>query len=269
MTCTRLRDPVLRLVAATCGLSLIGLITIAVPTADRRVPVQHVRLPGGGEVWLPDAAHSRPFIPDADASCPSLLLLLLLLLGCACTTLVNGHSLPSAFDAGAVYLGAQALSGCLTAWYKTYCGYLRPNYLEGCGWNATTHACAHEWPEGRLSFPSGHSSSSAAGASVLTLYLLRRLSDAASQRSPWKRRALALAVPLPGAIAGWVAASRVHDNWHFPADVAAGAALGAACGALVFSVSAPAPPRSRSSLLGHNVEQSDSATASASASGGD
>ena len=140
---------------------------------------------------------TSPFIPDADASCPSLLLLLLLLLGCACTTLVNGHSLPSAFDAGAVYLGAQALSGCLTAWYKTYCGYLRPNYLEGCGWNATTHACAHEWPEGRLSFPSGHSSSSAAGATVLTLYLLRRLSDAASQRSPWKRRALALEARNP------------------------------------------------------------------------
>ena len=48
-----------------------------------------------------------------------------------------------------------------------------------------------------------------------------------------------LLVPLPGAVAAWVAASRVHDDWHSATDVVAGLALGAACGCLVFVLMDP------------------------------
>ena len=151
--------------------------------------------------------------------------------------------MPTALDACALYLIAHGLNGALTVWYKNYCGYFRPNFFAGCGWNATLHACSHEWLQGRHSFPSGHSSTSATTAIVVTLYMLRTLeswpAQASGQTSTWARRALAVCVPVPAAVAGWVAASRVHDNWHFPADVAAGSALGAACGALIFALMAP------------------------------
>ena len=42
---------------------------------------------------------------------------------------------------------------------------------------------------------------------------------------------LRYAAVLPPCMAGFVAISRVHDNWHSPADVVTGASLGALCGA--------------------------------------
>jgi diacylglycerol kinase family enzyme/membrane-associated phospholipid phosphatase len=63
------------------------------------------------------------------------------------------------------------------------------------------------------SFPSGHSASAAAFATAVTL------------ESPWLGAA---AIPLAAAVAG----SRVYTGAHYPSDVVAGAALGAATAAL-------------------------------------
>ena len=43
-------------------------------------------------------------------------------------------------------------------------------------------------------------------------------------------------MPVPAAVATWVAATRVHDNAHHPADVACGSFLGVTCAALVFAL---------------------------------
>ena len=51
---------------------------------------------------------------------------------------------------------------------------------------------------------------------------------------------LALAA-LSFCVALFVAFSRVHDNYHFPADVVTGASLGYAVGALTMRVSLPLP----------------------------
>jgi membrane-associated phospholipid phosphatase len=61
----------------------------------------------------------------------------------------------------------------------------------------------------------------------LSLYLSSYLSLLLPGRSA--RRALALAAAWAGplALAAWVAASRLVDNWHHPSDVLAGSAIGA------------------------------------------
>ena len=52
-------------------------------------------------------------------------------------------------------------------------------------------------------------------------------------------------VAVPAAVATWVAATRVHDNVHHPADVACGSFLGVTCAALVFALATGgAAPRS-------------------------
>ena len=82
-------------------------------------------------------------------------------------------------------------------------------------------------------YVSGHSSHSACWATLLTLCLLRRAAAAILERAPVRRRALYLLVFVPAPIALFVAASRVHDNWHHPADVVCGVMLGALCASLV------------------------------------
>ncbi|HXD72789.1 MAG TPA: phosphatase PAP2 family protein [Vicinamibacterales bacterium] len=72
-------------------------------------------------------------------------------------------------------------------------------------------------PDGsnHLSFPSGHSAVTFAGATVLERHL------------GWKKAALAYA------IAAYVASSRMHDNVHYLSDVVFGAALGTIAGRTV------------------------------------
>ena len=72
-------------------------------------------------------------------------------------------------------------------------------------------------PDGsnNLSFPSGHSAITFAGATVLERHL------------GWKKAALAYAV------AAYVASSRLHDNVHYLSDVVFGAAVGTIAGRAV------------------------------------
>ena len=70
-----------------------------------------------------------------------------------------------------------------------------------------------DWPTGECcAFPSGHSSAAFATASILERHL--------GYRAAWPTFVLA----------GYVAASRLHDNRHFLSDVVFGSALGIASG---------------------------------------
>ena len=81
---------------------------------------------------------------------------------------------------------------------------------------------------GSFSFPSGHTGSSFAAATVLAAIPLSH---------GWKRTGLRM---LPLAAAAAVAFSRLYLCVHFPTDVAAGCLLGVACGLVVLKALHPA-----------------------------
>ncbi|RHW69102.1 phosphatidic acid phosphatase [Trypanosoma brucei equiperdum] len=117
---------------------------------------------------------------------------------------------------------------------KIYAGRLRPDFLDRLrreGFNATSSlvgVCDHA-REGRLSFPSGHSSCAFAAFTPLTMYFLG-LSRAFNSGPVW--RIILSMFPIYLAIC--VAASRTRDNRHHFSDILGGSVIGLVIGA--FSV---------------------------------
>jgi undecaprenyl-diphosphatase len=102
---------------------------------------------------------------------------------------------------------------------------MRPNFYAMCGYSASLQRCtadAHRTTQATKSFPSGHSSLSFLAATLLSLHFLRR--------RPSPGRGLLAAAFYAAAFA--VAATRLMDHWHFPGDVACGAAIGIVAGLL-------------------------------------
>lgn len=150
-----------------------------------------------------------------------------------------------------VYLAAVGLTQLLTDAIKNYVGYLRPIFYEVCIPNATYQTCtSDEDVQGaRRSFPSGHASLSFCGLGLLSFFLevnfgvksLRGTQyspvdaspadmDADTLRSFQRTVAFARVASIlsksPLILSGFIAASRVVDNKHFPADVVGGSAIG-------------------------------------------
>ena len=138
---------------------------------------------------------------------------------------------------------ATGLVAIATNAIKSYVGYLRPVFYDLCQPNDDYQECTSEdSSEGRVSFPSGHASLSFSGMMILTCYLLARFgvyscSTVLKQspdgtvlmeyRKPDRiKKAFSILSLAPLAVACFVAASRVKDNMHFPADVVGGALLG-------------------------------------------
>ncbi|GLC75910.1 hypothetical protein PLESTF_001705100 [Pleodorina starrii] len=133
------------------------------------------------------------------------------------------------------------MTGAITNCLKLPVGRLRPNFVKTCWPNGTLvfqnrdqwggyAVCDPRVSEGdaeeiRKSWPSGHSSLSAAGLGFTTYYLLGQLrpfSAAACEGRLW-RLTVAL-LPSFGAVA--VAVTRVLDYWHFTSDALTGLAIG-------------------------------------------
>lgn len=145
-----------------------------------------------------------------------------------------------------VYLVAQGLNLLLTNAIKYYVGYLRPIFYDVCIPDETYEACTsgEGEQEARKSFVSGHSSMAFCGLGLLSFYLERRFGLSSLQVLRWHpesglvlldyQRPLRLARMAsivsytPLLLAGFIAASRVVDNKHFPADVVGGSVLGLA-----------------------------------------
>jgi diacylglycerol diphosphate phosphatase / phosphatidate phosphatase len=136
-----------------------------------------------------------------------------------------------------VYFLAVGMNSFVTDMMKNYCGKLRPNFYQMCAFDADTKACANDVVNAHLSFPSGHSSLSFCAMTIISLYLLGKVGlhrmhtpGMTINYPSLKTKLLAwLAFALPFGVAVFVAASRVHDYYHHPADIVTGAAIGMVC----------------------------------------
>lgn len=157
----------------------------------------------------------------------------------ACLTAFALAAPPSRLETHATFLALASsllITGAVTNTLKLGVGRPRPNFVARCWPGGAAPAfdaggvplCAPGAVgplEGRKSFPSGHSSWSAAGLGFLSFWAAGKLRvwrrDAAGH--PWR---LVLA-SLPAALAVAIAVSRVQDYWHHASDVLAGLGIGA------------------------------------------
>ena len=138
-----------------------------------------------------------------------------------------------------VYLVSWGLTSLVTRAIKNYVGYLRPVFYDLCVPSDDLQECTSGDDEARRSFPSGHSSQTFCGMTLLTLYLLARFGvysgtmiaqegpDLMTYTKPPRiKKLFSILCLAPMAVAIFVASSRVVDNKHFPADVVGGSLLG-------------------------------------------
>jgi len=112
---------------------------------------------------------------------------------------------------------------------KLYVGYPRPNFYSLCQPSANYSVCTAEGSDsGRKAFPSGHAAIAFCGLSLLTFFIQHRFGVPSQATPPRKARVYSILSLAPMALATFIAASRVYDNKHFPADVVGGAVLGTA-----------------------------------------
>ncbi|KAK7197953.1 phosphatidic acid phosphatase protein-like protein [Novymonas esmeraldas] len=146
-------------------------------------------------------------------------------------------------------LWSAGLQFCVLAVLKVYAGRLRPDYLsrlKTAGYTSAdkklpdpqtdlTFFCGlmAEHPalkEGRLSFPSGHSSTSFAVFTIVSLFFVAHLRPFARHAS-FARLMVCL---LPLAVSTMCAVSRTRDNKHHFSDIIAGSLIGIASALLAF-----------------------------------
>ena len=137
----------------------------------------------------------------------------------------------------------------VTCTLKLFVSRHRPNFYALCGFDVATKTCMamplRRVHEAALSFPSGHSSLTFCGMTLIMYFLHGRLSlvTPASTISVrklgisiqvWPHKSLlgVLACVVPLSYAFFVAASRIRDKWHHPSDVIAGTMLGLAAATL-------------------------------------
>jgi membrane-associated phospholipid phosphatase len=118
---------------------------------------------------------------------------------------------------------AFAVNSFLTTLGKDITGRYRPNADARMAANYDEHKL-------RDSFPSGHSSTSFAVASYLSLYIWEATAEGGTSENIGK--ALLTAVLIGSA--GWIGYTRIEDNAHRPDEVLTGAALGTVVGVGAF-----------------------------------
>lgn len=152
-----------------------------------------------------------------------------------------------------MYSASVGLTMILTNSMKLYAGYLRPIFYDICLPDDDYEYCSSGDDNGaRKSFPSGHSSTSFCGLGLLSFYLEHRFGLSSLRK--WHldpsngeltlrqirpvrfERINSIVCHAPLLLAGFIAASRVADNKHFPADVVGGSILGASIAKMVHSV---------------------------------
>ena len=147
-----------------------------------------------------------------------------------------------ALDAVVAFLFSVGTTEFLTSIAKLYVGRLRPNFYDMCSWSDEELACTttdtSRLNESRMSFPSGHSSMSFNACVFISFFLtwnVTRHLNMSDKVSPFVSDCIGLFLFFaPLTLSGWVAVSRVHDNWHHPSDVIFGALIGSVCASFCF-----------------------------------
>jgi len=166
-------------------------------------------------------------------------------------TLLDLHSIMC------VFLIAYGGTRFFTDFVKYYVGYLRPNFYTMCQYSTDSMTCEsndeHLINSARRSFPSGHASVSFCGMMCLGLYLSGKVgihhglqqkgattmhTTASTTTGTYellnKKIGFLLSFGLPMFLSTFIAASRVHDNWHHPADIVAGSLIGATSACIAY-----------------------------------
>jgi len=110
---------------------------------------------------------------------------------------------------------SQAFTQTLTSVFKIIAGRPRPN------WDALTN----DTNDARMSFPSGHASTSFCGMVLVSLYLAGKMKLFSSHRGSVAAKSTLAFAPLM--ICSFVAVSRTMDYHHHFDDILAGALIGA------------------------------------------
>jgi len=239
----------------------------------REVPYQ---ITARGDVIL-DQYLNRSYMVEKDETIPTWLffvlsgLLPLLIVVAVGTYSRTKHDLHSAVCSLTFALGT---NGFITFFLKVYVGYLRPNFYGDCQFDVDALDCKNDdTDDARVSFVSGHASTSFCTMTVLTLFFLgkiaihreggaeniriridsngnggemeeeeeeeenihgrKALDDKTVAVYYIKKRLYSMLASTPMFLAIFIAASRVHDDVHHPADVVGGALVG--IGSAVFS----------------------------------
>lgn len=202
--------------------------------------VEHVTAADGNATWLHSLLLGNPLVPDTVSSdamfagalaAPTAVAL-------ALSLAVPGPRFAVRAWAHSFILGL-GLTVAVTDLTKRYVGYPRPWFFAECAFDPAAGRCADHAALGHASrsFPSGHSSVSLFAGLHTSLRLIgaMRLGHAARRLGPLDAtNLLLLACLLPALLAGWVAASRVRDNAHHPADVVGGALIGGSVALLTY-----------------------------------
>ncbi|CAE8627071.1 unnamed protein product [Polarella glacialis] len=216
-----------------CLLLLDGVL----PVHERPVPMQEMAFGNGTVFVVRDLALDHKYLPDHEQLCP--FWLLLCLTSAVPLAAMTGGLLVCRKVGDAVafmhgYMMALACMAVTVTCLKHYCGVLRPYFYGECGFSEATHTCLYDVADAHESFPSGHSGHSFATLLFASLYLLGKVNAAKARHVelPLLGRleitnVLILFSLAPTALAFWIAASRVVDNDHSPADVVGGGVIGA------------------------------------------
>jgi len=155
-----------------------------------------------------------------------------------------------------VYLVAFAITLLVIDFVKLYVGYLRPIFYVSCEPDDVYESCTDGGGgDVRKSFPSGHAGTAFCGMTLIALYLHTRVGVPSVQtmvremysdgnvrwtvgysKSPSMARLVSILSLTPLMLALFIAASRVVDNKHFPADVVGGSVLRASIAVFTHSL---------------------------------
>lgn len=167
---------------------------------------------------LLDGSTDKPLLPE---TVPTNWLISVSALTAAGTMVIppESNDLETRYQYAKGLVQAFALNSFLTTLGKDITGRYRPN---------ADARLAANYDELKLrdSFPSGHSSTSFAVASYLSLYIW----EATAARGTSENIGKALLTAVLIGTAGWIGYSRIEDNAHRPDEVLTGAALGTAVG---------------------------------------